>query len=392
MTSSSAVLRPVRVAVIGLGWAGRSVWLPRLRRHASYDLVAAVDPDPAARAAATHEVAGVPLLAGLDDLPAERVDLAVVALPNHLHTLTGSALLDRGISVFLEKPVCLSTAEANQLAMAEERGGAVLLAGSAGRYRADVRALTDVVAGLGLIRHIDVAWIRARGIPRAGGWFTRRDLSGGGALMDLGWHLLDTLVPLLGPVTFSEVVGTVSDDFLHHRAWQATWRRDQLASSDVGDVEDTARGFLVSDTGVSVAVRASWASHEPHDTTAIVVEASGGSAALRCTFGFSPNRDAAGALVVTRNGAIQEIALPEEPVGTEYDRQLDALPALLADPGSQGRAIAEAGRTIGVIERFYDSARESCSAFAKRWPCRTPRPLWEVRHGARPAHHDRPKH
>ncbi|MEU4564009.1 Gfo/Idh/MocA family oxidoreductase [Actinoplanes sp. NPDC023936] len=346
----------IRIAVAGLGWAGRSIWLPRLRDNPAYRLIAAVDPDPASREAAADTVAGLSTMASLDELDPAAVDLAVVAVPNHLHAAAGSALLRRGIPVFLEKPVCLSEPEVDQLAGAERAGGAVLLAGSAGRYRADVRALLDVVRGLGTIRHIDLAWVRSRGIPRAGGWFTRREMSGGGALVDLGWHLLDTLVPVLGPVGFPHVVGTVSDDFLHDDAWRAAWRADEQGGAG-GDVEDTARGFLVTDDGVSVALRASWASHQPQDTTTIAVEASGGVATLRCTFGFSPNRPGAATLTVTRNGVTEEVPLPDEPIGSEYDRQLAELPALLAAPHARGQAAEEARRTIGVIERFYDSAR-----------------------------------
>lgn len=123
-----------------------------------------------------------------------------------------------------------------------------------------------------------------------------------------------------------------------------------------GDVEDTARGFLLTDTGVSVAVRASWASHESVDTTRITVEGATGSATLECTFGFSPNRRVP-RLVRTRDGVTTEVPLPGEDVGTEYVRQLDELPALLADPASRGAAVNRAHHTISVIERLYAAAR-----------------------------------
>lgn len=347
----------VRVAVVGLGWAGRSIWLPRLVEHPDFDVVAVVDSEPVARATAARTWPGTRALADVSELDRNDVDLAVVAVPNHLHTTVACRLLAAGVPVFLEKPVCLSSAEADRLALAERDGGTVLLAGSAARYRADVLTLHETVASLGRLRHLDLAWVRSRGVPDAGGWFTRRDLSGGGALVDLGWHLLDTLTLLLGPVGFDQAVGTVSDDFLHNGAWSAAWRHDGPKPDAGGDVEDTARGFLVSDTGVSVSLRASWASHEPLDYTAITVEGSNGSATLRCTFGFSPNRAGGSVLTLTRDGEAVPVAVPEEPIGAEYRRQLDELPALLADPASKGLVIEDARRTIGVIERLYDSAR-----------------------------------
>ncbi len=351
---------PVRVAVVGLGWAGRSIWLPRLREHPRFAVAAAVDPDPAARATVAAEHPDLELLADVAELGPARFDLAVVAVPNHRHADIAERLLTAGIPVFLEKPVCLSSAEADRLAAAERAGDVTLLAGSAARYRADVSRLYEVATELGAIRHVDLAWIRARGIPDAGGWFTRREQSGGGALVDLGWHLLDTLTPLLGSVEFHQVVGTTSDDFVSDGAWAASWRHGEQAASPGGgggDVEDTARGFLVTENGTSVSLRASWASHEARDLTAINVEGAAGTASLRCTFGFGPNRQDRSVLSLTRAGQTTAVPLPDEPIGTEYRRQLDELPAMLADPASRGRAIAEVRPTIAAIERLYDSAR-----------------------------------
>lgn len=355
--TATAPDRTVRVAVAGLGWAGRAIWLPRLAAHPAFTLTAVIDPDPAARARArdTHRVPAA--YADADELPADAADLVVVAVPNHLHATVAARLLRRGVPVFLEKPVCLTSAEADLLADAERAGDAVLLAGSAARYRADVRALVETAGTLGPIRHVDVAWVRARGVPDAGGWFTRRDLSGGGALVDLGWHLLDTVLPILGPAPVSHVVGSVSGDFVNDSAAHAAWRGRTVGAGVHGDVEDTARGFLLTADGASVAVHACWASHEALDRTTITVHAAAGSATLRCTFGFSPNREPAPVLTRTRDGETTRLPLPAEQIGAEYDRQLNALPALLADPASRGAAAAEARRTIDIIERIYQSAR-----------------------------------
>ncbi|WP_433348922.1 Gfo/Idh/MocA family protein [Micromonospora sp. CA-111912] len=351
--------RPVRVAVAGLGWAGREIWLPRLAAHPAFEVTALIDPQQAVRDAARDTHAVPFAYADVDDLPVGAVDLVVVAVPNHLHATVAAGLLRRGVPVFLEKPVCLTSAEAELLADAERDGGAVLLAGSAARWRADVRALAEAAGELGPVRHVDVAWVRARGVPDAGGWFTRRDLSGGGALVDLGWHLLDTVLPMLGPDTrVSHAIGSVSDDFVNDSAAHAAWRSEAgTGGRSRGDVEDTARGFLLTDGGASVALHACWASHEALDRTTVTVQGIAGSATLSCTFGFSPNREPTPVLTRTRDGETVPLPVPAEPIGTEYDRQLDALPGLLADPASRGVAAAEARRTIDIIERIYCSAR-----------------------------------
>ncbi|WP_156756349.1 Gfo/Idh/MocA family protein [Actinokineospora pegani] len=344
----------VRVAVVGLGWAGRELWLSLLREHPDFEVVAVVDADPAARAAFADEP-GTAVHASVAELTAAAVDLAVVAVPNHLHASVAAALLSEQIPVFMEKPVCLSTAEADLLDAAE-RGGAVLLAGSAARHRGDIAALGGLIPELGGVRHVCLGWVRSRGVPRSG-WFTQRDKAGGGVLFDLGWHLFDALASLLGPVPFAQVVGSTTDDFVNLGSWGATWRQDR-AAGDTADVEDTARGFLVREDGVSVSLLTSWASHEPLDLSLVRVEGSTGVAELRCTFGFSPNRSEP-VLTLTREGASTRVELPAEPIGAEYRRQLDGLAALLADPGNRGRAIAEARTNVATIESFYASARAS---------------------------------
>ncbi|MHC5908803.1 Gfo/Idh/MocA family protein [Streptomyces sp. S6] len=345
----------VRAAVVGLGWAGRELWLRLLREHGDFEVVAVVDPDPGSRSAAVAAT-GLPAHAAVDALDPRTVDVAVVAVPNHLHAQVAAALLRRGISVFLEKPVCLTTAEADTLALAEQDGG-TLLAGSAAAHRGDVRELARLLPGLGRIRHVGLAWVRARGVPQPGGWFTQRSKAGGGVLVDLGWHLLDVLTSLLGPAPVTQVIGSVSDDFVNSGAWSAAWRADRPTDVPAGDVEDTARGFLVREDGISVSLRASWASHEALDACEIVVEGSAGTARLHCTFGFSPNRAPEPVLTLTREGSTRRIPLTPEPIGTEYGRQLDGLAALLADPDRRGRAVTQARATVRLVESFYASAR-----------------------------------
>ncbi|MCR6488769.1 Gfo/Idh/MocA family oxidoreductase [Amycolatopsis sp. OK19-0408] len=343
----------IRTVLVGFGWSGREIWLPRLMASGDYEVVAAVDPDPPQREAFTAAT-DRPAFADVDALRAEDADLALVASPNHLHAAIARRLLDRGLATFVEKPVCLTSAEAETLAGAERAGGGPLLAGSACRYRADVRELAALAGELGTLRHIDLVWERARGVPRSQGWFTSRAEAGGGVLFDLGWHLLDVLESIAGPVAFDRVAASTSRDHVNDPRWTAAWRHDQPAPELDADVEDTVRGFLVTGDGLSVGLRASWAAHSAtHDVTEIRIEGSEGAATLRTCFGFSPNREKRPRLSVVRRGSTSEIELPAEPIGTEYASQLDDVRDRLADPSSRGSAIEGARRIVGAIEALY---------------------------------------
>lgn len=359
-SGAASARRPIRVAVVGLGWVSRTVWLPMLAEHPDFEIVELVDPSVAAARKAAEFAPAARVLTDVADVDADGVDLAVVAVPNYLHASVAAGLLRRGVPAYVEKPVCLTSAEAVDLAEAEREGGSVLLAGSAGWHRADVKALRGIAGELGTPRALELSWVRGRGVPAAGSWFTRHSQAGGGALFDLGWHLLNIGMRLLNWSPVRQVVGTTSADFLCGPDWQAGWREEDPPRPAGGDVEDTARGCLVTEDGVFVTLTASWASHSDVDRTRIVVEGVKGRADLLCTFGFSPHR-LDPVLTVSRGGAVERVDLPREPVGAEYRRQLDILPALLAEPTQPGKAAAETARTVSIIERFYASARPSAS-------------------------------
>ncbi|WP_309500763.1 Gfo/Idh/MocA family protein, partial [Streptomyces shenzhenensis] len=199
----------LRTAVLGAGWVSRTVWVPLLEAHPAFEVTALVDADPAAARALVPPGRDVVVGTGPDDLLGLPLDLAVVALPNHLHVPVARTLLGRGVPVFVEKPVCRTAAEARSLAEAA-RGGAGVYAGSAARHRADVQALAALLPSLGDLRALGLDWTRASGIPQRDGWFTDRRLAGGGALLDLGWHLLDVGLDLLGRPGVTAALGAVS--------------------------------------------------------------------------------------------------------------------------------------------------------------------------------------
>ncbi|MFF1509639.1 Gfo/Idh/MocA family protein [Streptomyces sp. NPDC058326] len=356
--------RPLRTAVLGAGWVSRTIWVPLLEAHPAFEVTALVDADPAAARALAPPGREVFVGTSPDELAGLDLDLAVVALPNDLHVPVARALLARGVPVYVEKPVCRTAAEARALAEAA-RSGAGVYAGSAARHRADVRALAELLPSLGDLRALGLDWTRASGIPQRDGWFTDRRRAGGGALLDLGWHLLDVGLDLLGRPGVTAALGAVSGDWLEDAGATADWSRRShegatptRTAADL--VEDTARGFLLTDTGVAVSVEARWASHQAVDSTTLTVEGTKGVAVLRGTFGFSPHRVPRSSLTVLRRGERTEVPLPDEPVGIEYERLVEHLARRLTGAegttGADGGSLAEIGVIASCVDRIYGAA------------------------------------
>ncbi len=126
------------------------------------------------------------------------VDAVCVCTPNVLHAPQTLAGLEAGKHVLVEKPMATTLVDAEAMAAAAEAAGRVLLVGHMWRYRTEVRALRDRIAAgeLGRIVRTHGYGVHARWGPS--GWFRDPVLAGGGALIDMGIHAIDTARFLLG--------------------------------------------------------------------------------------------------------------------------------------------------------------------------------------------------
>jgi predicted dehydrogenase len=139
------------------------------------------------------------------------VDAAVVSTPNALHAPQAVALLQAGKHVLVEKPMATSVAEADAMIEASRASGARLMVAHCWRFRAEVIAMRDRIAGgeFGEVVKTRGYGVHANWGPS--GWFTDPALAGGGALVDMGVHAIDTARFLLGdphPTRVCAAVGT----------------------------------------------------------------------------------------------------------------------------------------------------------------------------------------
>lgn len=345
----------MRIVVVGLGWAAREVWLPRLLRHPKFQVVGAVEPQPAAIARAGPLIDQVPVHARYTDVPLDGVDGVFVLTPNHTHGRIGEWFLRRGRFVFLEKPTGTDRGQLDMLAAAARHGNGRLVLSAAARHRADVGALRDLVSTgvFGLPRLADLSWVRSRGIP-ASEWFTRRATAGGGVLVDLGWHVIDVLHQLWGAAPVRAAAAVTTGDFLGREGWDAVWH-GTARPGGTADVEDQLTGLVATDA-YAMRLRFAWASHEALDRTVIELHGTDASAVLTTTFGFSPRRVAAPSLLLKRGGTVEEVPLPAVDIGAEYDRQLDALVHLTTERDATARALAEAYQVLAIVDACYRAA------------------------------------
>ncbi|GAA1310304.1 oxidoreductase [Planotetraspora silvatica] len=248
----------LRVGVVGLGWAGVThadayALLPGVEVHA----LAGQEPEQLAavgeRLAVPHRYTDWEDLVARDDL-----DIVSIAAPNWLHDQVAVAALEAGKHVLCEKPLALDAARARRMVDAAVAADRVLWTVFNYRERGDVRTLRRFVdeGGLGRIYHVKASWSRRRH-PIGDTWFTRRDRSGGGPLIDIGVHMLDLVLYLM-----DEQVVTRASGFTHAELVPASIAAAGGDSAGY-EVEDLGGGMLRTRSGASVYLEASWALHAP---------------------------------------------------------------------------------------------------------------------------------
>ena len=194
----------------------------------------------------------------------EDIDCVDICTPNYLHSEIAIAAFAHGKNVFSEKPDAVSPEKAIAMKEAAEKAGKLLMVMRNNRF-ADASAYMKkyIEAGrMGEIYAGRCAWQRRRGIPGKGGWFTTKAQSGGGPLIDLGVHMIDLAVWLMGNPTPVAVSGNTFCKFASNDVSDSV--NSNFGDKKAGgtfDVEDLAMGMIRFDNGAVLQIEFSWASN-----------------------------------------------------------------------------------------------------------------------------------
>lgn len=211
-----------------------------------------------------------------------RPDLVSVCTPNATHKpLVAQALL-AGANVICEKPLALTYADTVELFALAKAQNRHLVVSQTSRYQRAYFAARDYIASgvLGNLYYAEIDRIRRRGVPSWGS-FHRKDLSGGGALADIGVHALDALLWMLGSPKVTAVSGTSSDRIIHSERNVIYDLKESGAFSGVHtartfnpdecDVEEFASGCIRTEAGLSLNFKVAWAANLPERNNMIIL-------------------------------------------------------------------------------------------------------------------------
>ena len=281
MTETATTNEPARVGIVGLG--GMGVQHARAVDSLGHCVVGGADIDPetrdqfgeefAARTYETHEA----LYEG------EELDAVLIATPNKFHEPTAVAALERGLDVLIEKPLAHTLESAKRIAQTEQTADGFGMVGFHNRFAPATTVFKEYQANgaFGDVTHVQVNYVRRRGIPGRDSWFTDPELAGGGALIDIGVHAIDLALYVLGFPRVVEATGISRSEF----GWRPQYVDPDRPESSDWDVDETS--FAVDDSASAlirtaddrtVSVEVAWAASQTSRNDVIVRGTDGGGA------------------------------------------------------------------------------------------------------------------
>jgi predicted dehydrogenase len=185
----------MRIGLVGYGHGGRFFHAPLLTSLPQAQLVGVVTRSAERRQLLAVDHPGIPAYDSLGQLVEAGVDLIVISTTLQGRPALVHEALELGIAVVSDKPFAMDANQARELIAAAERQQVPLTVYQNRRWDSDFLTVRKVIASgaLGDIRLFDSRVERY--VPHSVG-----DPSGGGALRDLGSHLVDQALLLFGPV------------------------------------------------------------------------------------------------------------------------------------------------------------------------------------------------
>ena len=272
-----------RVGVIGAG--GMLQYHAPGFRQGGGELVAIADVNEEAAQASADEWNVSQVFGNTGELLDSDIDAVSIIVPNKFHAPLAIQALESGKHVFCEKPPALNAGEVEDMIAAAEKSGKVLMFNFNNRARPESQAMMKHIEDgtVGRINSAQAQWIRRTGIPGFGGWFTTKELSGGGPVIDL-LHMIDLALYFMGYPEPAHVLGQTFDDFITDKAFKGPWGIPDNADGKT-DVEAAAHGFVTFKSGQVLSLRNSWAEMIEREVVSVVFQGSRAGGKVERLFG-----------------------------------------------------------------------------------------------------------
>lgn len=246
----------VRVVLLGTGDIGR-YHLKLWREVERAAVVGVYDVSAEAAQAAAKEYSVPKVYGSLKEAVADSdANAADICVPNNFHLPVVLAALQAGKHCLCEKPLAVAPREIEQMIAARDSAEKLLMTAQHFRFDGRTAALKKMIdAGrLGEVYYARAWWLRRRMVPGRPG-FLSKSQAGGGPCVDIGVHVLDLAMHLLGHPKPVSVTGVAACKLAKRPGLYNVWERYDPKDFEV---EDFAAGFVRFESGLCLALEAAW--------------------------------------------------------------------------------------------------------------------------------------
>lgn len=250
----------IKLGLIGLGTLTEKVHMKNLHKMTNVSIQAVVDAnrDRAKSFSQKYEIEKFYTDAHecLSEVP---LDGVLICTPNNSHIPLAKLAAKHRIHVFIEKPIGIYAEEVEEFLHIAEENNIKTMVGMPYRFRRDIKIAKNYIESgrLGDIYYAKVTYHRQRGTPQ--GWFTDKAFSGGGALMDIGVHMLDVTWFLLGEPAVHSISGhAVNGLGDYNTKYISSWKSADEVEK-VFNVDDFSSAWIRFKNDSVLSLETSWA-------------------------------------------------------------------------------------------------------------------------------------
>ncbi len=344
--------KPVGIAVIGTGHIGQKAHLPAFAKMQEEGLARIVAVCDVNEETLKTVAAQYPEARAFQDygpmLEMDDIDAVDVCTPNYLHRQPVIDSFAAGKHVICEKPLAINGREGAEMVAAGHAAGKKFQVALNMRFGAGPQAVKRFIddGKLGDVYYARAHALRRRGIP---GWgtFTQKDKQGGGPLIDIGVHILDLTLWLMG---YPEPVSTTGQTYAKFGPREGVLGLMGQWDPKTFTVEDFAAGFVRFANGATLSLESSFAANIAANQFGTTLLGTEGGAYL------DPTNDANTRIFREESGTLSDttpVFLPK--IGT-HEAELRAFVQAIADdtpvavPGEQGLLVTR------ILDALYESA------------------------------------
>lgn len=190
--------KKMRVGVIGLGHQSSEDHIPAIFACPDVELVGVSDIDKDKLKSFSKENGNIPTYENFEDLLGSgRLDFVIIAVPHYLHKDIVKKAIEHKVHILKEKPFAMSLAEGKEIKELAEKNNVKIALTLQRRFNPIYSTFFQFIDKIGTPFFIDSKYTFYTNSPHEG-WRSKKELAGGGCLIDMGYHIIDLLMWYFG--------------------------------------------------------------------------------------------------------------------------------------------------------------------------------------------------